>query len=108
MFLHIIRGWFGGCRAEHNAFLKALLSDDLEGMNVYMNEVSGEMFSSSSPHLVKPSFSITLCMARLSSPDYPLPISTLLPSKAKPYFLIRSGGGERQEIYAGADTGRFF
>lgn len=46
MFLHIIRGWFGGCRAEHNAFLKALLSDDLEGMNVYMNEVSGEMFSS--------------------------------------------------------------
>ena len=31
---------------EHNAFLQALLSDDLEGMNVYMNEVSGEMFSS--------------------------------------------------------------
>ncbi len=31
---------------EHNAFLQAMLSDDLEGMNVYMNEVSGEMFSS--------------------------------------------------------------
>ncbi len=46
MFLHMIRGWFGGCRMEHNAFLQALLSDDLEGMNVYMNEVSGEMFSS--------------------------------------------------------------
>ena len=30
----------------HNAFLQALLTDDLEGMNEYMNEVSGEMFSS--------------------------------------------------------------
>ncbi len=46
MFLHMIRGWFGGCRTEHNAFLQALLSDDLEGMNEYMNEVSREMFSS--------------------------------------------------------------
>ena len=46
MFLHMIRGWFGGCRMVHNAFLQALLTDDLEGMNEYMNEVSGEMFSS--------------------------------------------------------------
>lgn len=45
MFLQLIRSWFGGCRGMHNGFLRALLSDDLEGMNAYMNEVSGEMFS---------------------------------------------------------------
>lgn len=33
-------------RQAHNAFLKALLSDDTEGMNEYMNEVSCELFSS--------------------------------------------------------------
>lgn len=44
--LHIIKKWFGVCRGMQNGFLKALLSDDLEGMNDYMNEVSGEMFSS--------------------------------------------------------------
>lgn len=46
MFLQIIRSWFGGCREMHNGFLRALLCDDLEGMNDYINEVSGEMFSS--------------------------------------------------------------
>lgn len=46
MFLHIIRKWFGACRGMQDGFVKALLSDDLEGMNDYMNEVSGEMFSS--------------------------------------------------------------
>ena len=46
MFLHIIRKWFGVCRGMQDGFVKALLSDDLEGMNDYMNEVSGEMFSS--------------------------------------------------------------
>ena len=45
MFLQLIRSWFGGCREMHNRFLRALLSDDLEGMNAYMNEVSGELFS---------------------------------------------------------------
>jgi len=45
MFLQLIRSWFGGCREMHNRFLRALISDDLEGMNVYMNEVSGELFS---------------------------------------------------------------
>ncbi len=30
-------------RQAHNAFLKALLSDDTEGMNEYMNEVSCEL-----------------------------------------------------------------
>ncbi|MEY8337014.1 AAA family ATPase [Lachnospiraceae bacterium 62-35] len=46
MFQHIIRGWFGGCRRVQNAFLQALLSDDLEGMNEYMNDISHELFSS--------------------------------------------------------------
>lgn len=46
MFLHIIRKWFGVCHGMQDGFVKALLSDDLEGMNDYMNEVSGEMFSS--------------------------------------------------------------
>ena len=46
MFLQMIRGWFGGCRKVNNAFLHAFLSDDLEAMNEYMNEVSSEMFSS--------------------------------------------------------------
>lgn len=46
MFLQMIRKWFGACRGMQDGFLKALLSDDLEGMNDYMNEVSAEMFSS--------------------------------------------------------------
>ena len=45
MFLQLIRSWFGICREMHNGFLRALISDDLEGMNAYMNEVSNEMFS---------------------------------------------------------------
>jgi hypothetical protein len=46
MFLQMIRGWFGECRKVQNAFVQALLSGDLDGMNVYMNEVSSQLFSS--------------------------------------------------------------
>ena len=46
MFLQMIRRWFRGCRGVQNAFLKALLLGDLEGMNDYMNAISCEMFSS--------------------------------------------------------------
>lgn len=46
MFQQMIESWFNGCRQIHNAFLQALLSNDLEGMNEYMNEISGELFSS--------------------------------------------------------------
>ena len=46
MFQHMIEGWFGKCRQIHHAFLQALLSHDLEGMNEYMNDISGEIFSS--------------------------------------------------------------
>ncbi len=45
MFEGMIEGWFGRCRGVNNAFLKALLSDDLEGMNEYMNDISYEIFS---------------------------------------------------------------
>lgn len=46
MFLQMIRGWFKGCRRVQNAFHKALLAGDLEGMNEYMNVISCEVFSS--------------------------------------------------------------
>lgn len=34
MFQQIIEGWFNKCRRIHNAFLKALISNDLDGMNI--------------------------------------------------------------------------
>lgn len=46
MFHSMIKDWFGKCRQIHNAFLQALLSHDLEGMNEYMNDISSELFSS--------------------------------------------------------------
>ena len=46
MFLQMIRGWFRECRGVQNAFYKALLKGDLEGMNDYMNAISCELFSS--------------------------------------------------------------
>lgn len=46
MFMRMIRGWFAGRNAQvYNAFVEALLQDDLEGMNEYMNELACEMFS---------------------------------------------------------------
>ncbi len=45
MFGGMIKGWFAENRADYNDFIKALLSDDLKAMNVYMNRVSSEMFS---------------------------------------------------------------
>lgn len=46
MFLQMIRGWFGGCGGVKNAFLQSLLSDDIEGMDKCINDISSEMFSS--------------------------------------------------------------
>ncbi|MCM1542004.1 MAG: ATP-binding protein [Blautia sp.] len=46
MFEQMISGWFGRCRREQNGFLKALLSNDVETMNDYMNDISCEVFSS--------------------------------------------------------------
>ena len=45
MFEQLIDGWFGGCRRVSNAFLQALLADNLKEMNLYMNKVTTEMFS---------------------------------------------------------------
>ena len=46
MFSGMIRGWFMEAEADYNDFVKALLQGDLEAMNVYMNEVTEEVFSS--------------------------------------------------------------
>lgn len=45
MFKNMIRGWFAGDVSNYNAFIKALLSNDLEAMNEYMNQIACETFS---------------------------------------------------------------
>lgn len=37
--------WFGKCRRVHDAFLQALLADDVKAMNAYMNKVALQTFS---------------------------------------------------------------
>lgn len=46
MFSNMFRGWFRNSFAYYNEFIKALLQDDLDGMNEYMNEVTLHTFSS--------------------------------------------------------------
>lgn len=46
MFRQLIRTWFKAYRPVGNAFLQAMLDDDLAGMNEYMNDISCELFSS--------------------------------------------------------------
>ena len=45
MFRRIIRRWFAGSASSYNGFLQALLQDDLEAMNAYMNRVALATFS---------------------------------------------------------------
>ena len=45
MFERMIEGWFEGCRRVNNAFLQALMADDVKGMNIYMNKVALQTFS---------------------------------------------------------------
>ncbi len=45
MFSGMIRGWFAREQSYYNDFIKALLLDDIEAMNDYMNEVTQSMFS---------------------------------------------------------------
>ncbi len=45
MFKSMIRGWFAGDVSNYNAFVRALLSDDLDAMNEYMNQIAGNTFS---------------------------------------------------------------
>ncbi len=46
MFQGMIRGWFGMSNADYNDFIEALLQGDVEEMNVCMNRVAEEIFSS--------------------------------------------------------------
>ncbi|MCM1118618.1 MAG: ATP-binding protein [bacterium] len=46
MFNNMVRGWFKGSQADYNDFIKAMLQDDLEAMNAYMNRVALNTFSS--------------------------------------------------------------
>ena len=46
MFRNMIRDWFAEAEDDYNDFVKALLNDDVEGMNVYMNQVAFTTFSS--------------------------------------------------------------
>lgn len=45
MFEQMIGNWFGGCGKINNAFLQALLSDDVKAMNAYMNKIALQTFS---------------------------------------------------------------
>lgn len=46
MFDDMVRGWFTAKKSDYNQFIEAMLQDDIEGMNDYMNEVAESLFSS--------------------------------------------------------------
>ena len=46
MFQAMIKKWFSGVASSYNDFVKALLLDDVDAMNEYMNRVSEAVFSS--------------------------------------------------------------
>ena len=46
MFYSMVRGWFDRVRVDYNDFVKAMLIDDIEAMNDYMELVTEEIFSS--------------------------------------------------------------
>ena len=46
MFQKMFRNWFTGGGCGYNEFVEALLRDDLEEMNIYMNQVTEQTFSS--------------------------------------------------------------
>ncbi len=46
MFRKMIRGWFQKSNVRYNDFIKALLVDDVDYMNEYMNQISVQTFSS--------------------------------------------------------------
>jgi len=45
MFRNMVRGWFASSASNYNAFIRALLQDDVKAMNVFMNRVSRSVFS---------------------------------------------------------------
>ena len=46
MFYKMTREWFGRARQQYNDFINAMLLNDLDAMNVYMNRVTMQTFSS--------------------------------------------------------------
>ncbi len=46
MFECMVSGWFMPAESDYNDFIKALLTDDLEAMNEYMNRVAEEIYCS--------------------------------------------------------------
>lgn len=46
MFKNMVRGWFNRNLSDYNDLIKALLLNDLDAMNEYMNRVASETFSS--------------------------------------------------------------
>ena len=46
MFQNMIKGWFRQQSVSYNDFIKALLENDVDYMNEYMNEITKMMFSS--------------------------------------------------------------
>lgn len=45
MFRSMIRGWFASTASNYNDFVQALIKDDINAMNVYMNRVALATFS---------------------------------------------------------------
>ena len=45
MFKGLIHRWFDSVSSDYNDFIKAMLTDDLKAMNVYMNQVALQTFS---------------------------------------------------------------
>ncbi|MFQ7124365.1 MAG: AAA family ATPase [Eisenbergiella sp.] len=45
MFVKMVQGWFERVSGDYNEFVKALLSDDVDVMNEYMNRISQTIFS---------------------------------------------------------------
>ena len=46
MFRDMVKSWFRKTSADYNAFIKAMLIQDVDAMNEYMNQISLELFSS--------------------------------------------------------------
>lgn len=46
MFRRMIRDWFGRASIRYNDFIKALLDDDVDYMNLYMNQIAMQTFGS--------------------------------------------------------------
>ena len=45
MFENMIQDWFQNAEADYNDFIKAMLQDDIDAMNEYMNRVAFQTFS---------------------------------------------------------------